>query len=75
MASNVMITLCFLAAVLGVYYLLPAKRRWIWLLLASYAFYMSVSPWMALLLMGSSLWAWFVGLCLEGANEAGGEDR
>ena len=75
MASNVMITLCFLAAVLGVYYLLPAKRRWIWLLLASYAFYMSVNPWMALLLMGSSLWAWFVGLRLERAREAAGEDR
>lgn len=71
MASNVMLALCFFAAVLAVYYLFPAKRRWLWLLFASYVFYMSVNPWMALLLGGSSLWTWFAGLRIEGQQAAG----
>ncbi|MCI8851937.1 MAG: MBOAT family protein [Lachnospiraceae bacterium] len=65
MATNVMLTLCFLAAALAVYYIIPAGKRWAWLLLCSYVFYMSVDPRMALLLGGSSLWTWFAGLGLE----------
>ena len=68
MATNVMLTLCFLAAVLAVYYGIPAGKRWVWLLLCSYVFYMSVNPWMALLLGGSTLWTWLAGLRLEQAE-------
>lgn len=60
-----MLTLCFLAGVLVVYYCLPPGRRWVWLLVTSYVFYMSVDARMALLLGGSTLWAWFAGLRLE----------
>ena len=46
MASNTMLTLLFLAAVLGVYYLAPRRARWGILLAASMIFYMSATPWM-----------------------------
>lgn len=69
MVSNVMLTLCFLGAVLVIYYALPKAYRWICLLAASCVFYASVDPWMLLLIGGSTLWAWFAGLQIEGGKE------
>ena len=43
------------AAAVGLYYLLPRRFRWVWLLLCSYAFYLCASPWMALFLVGTTL--------------------
>lgn len=43
--------LIFFSVVLFVYWVLPAKVRWAWLLLASYYFYMSWNPWLVILLL------------------------
>ncbi|MBI1184812.1 MBOAT family protein [bacterium] len=47
--------LIFLPIVVLVYYLLPARWRWLWLLAASYYFYMSWKAIYALLIIGSTL--------------------
>ncbi len=65
MASNIMLTLLFLAVVLVVYYVLPKGTRWGVLLLASVIFYMSASPWLVLLVGGSALWSWYSGRKIE----------
>ncbi len=75
MATNVIMTLCFLVGVLAVHYCLPPGRRWIWLLFTSYCFYMSVDARMALLLAGSTLWAWFTGLKLYHLSEEPGRGQ
>lgn len=51
--------LCFLPAVLFFYRVLPARFRWILLLLASYFFYMCHAPWTGLLLFGTTFVSWF----------------
>jgi D-alanyl-lipoteichoic acid acyltransferase DltB (MBOAT superfamily) len=45
----------FLPIVVAVYYLLPHKLRWLWLLVASYYFYMSWKAEYALLIIGSTV--------------------
>ena len=68
MASNTMLTLLFLAAVLGVYYLAPRRARWGILLAASMIFYMSATPWMLFLVGASSCWSWYAGKKIEEAQ-------
>ena len=65
MASDIMLTLLFLGAVLAVYYLAPSRIRWWILLAASLGFYASASGWMLLLTGASAWWSWFVGGRIE----------
>ncbi len=65
MASNIMLTLLFLGAVLMVYYLAPSRDRWRLLLTASLIFYASASLKMLLLVVASACWSWFAGKKLE----------
>ncbi len=65
MASNIMLTLLFLGAVLMVYYLAPSRNRWRLLLTASLIFYASASLKMLLLVVASACWSWFAGKKLE----------
>ncbi|WP_020539509.1 MBOAT family O-acyltransferase [Lewinella cohaerens] len=41
--------------VVGIYFLLPKDRRWIWVLLSSYGFYLFWNPWYIVLLWVSTL--------------------
>lgn len=68
MASNIMLTLLFLAVVLVVYYLAPLRARWGILLAASLIFYMSTTPWMLFLVGASALWSWYAGKKIEEAQ-------
>ena len=65
MASNIMLTIAFLAVVLVFYYLVPQRHRWGVLLLASLIFYVSASPWLVLLVGVSALWSWMAGKKIE----------
>ena len=47
------------------YYLIPYKLRWGYLLLVSYGFYMNWNPSYALLLIGITLVSYIVGLSVE----------
>ncbi len=56
--------LCFFPIVTLIYFVIPKKMRYIWLLIASYYFYMSWSPKYVLLLMASTIVTYFGGLVL-----------
>ena len=56
--------LLFFPLVTGIYFLLPVKFRWIWILLASYGFYMFWNPWYILLLIGSTLTDYIAALAI-----------
>lgn len=61
--------LVFLPIVLLVYYLVPQRVRALWLLVASYYFYMSWNPKYALLILFSTILTYITGLLLESTNE------
>ena len=65
--------LVFFPTVLAVYFLVPRKLRWLWLLAASYYFYMSWNPVYVLLLIFSTLVTWLGGLAV--ARLRGEKDR
>ena len=57
--------LLFLPLVVLLYWLLPHKLRWIWLLAASYFFYMYWSPWLVVLLLVTTLVSYGAALGME----------
>lgn len=65
----------FFPVVLAVYFLIPTKGRNIWLLLASYYFYMSWSPKYALLIGFSTIVTYVCGILIEKWREAGNIGR
>ena len=71
MSFNSVGFLIFLPVTVLVNYILPKKIRWVWLLAASYFFYMSWRPEMALLILSVTLVAYFAGLAAGHFNEKG----
>lgn len=57
--------LLFLPLVVLLYWLLPHKLRWIWLLAASYFFYMYWYPWLIVLLLTTTLVSYGAALGME----------
>ncbi len=57
--------LLFFPLIVGLYFLLPVKYRWVLILIASYLFYMFWNPWYALLLAGSTLTDYFAALIIS----------
>ena len=57
--------LLFLPLVMLLYWLLPQKLRWIWLLAASYFFYMYWNPWLVVLLLTTTLVSYGAALGME----------
>lgn len=55
----------FFPIVIAVYYIIPAKIRYVWLLLASYYFYMSWNVKYALLLLGSTVITYIASLLTD----------
>lgn len=60
--------LFFFPVVVFIYLIIPRKLRYLWLLLASYYFYMSWNPKYALLIFFSTLVTWLSGLLIEKSN-------
>lgn len=58
----------FFPIVVLIYFLIPHKIRYIWLLFTSYFFYMCWNPVYALLLLSSTLITYFSALAMEGAE-------
>lgn len=54
--------LVFFPIVLAVYFVMPKKTRYIWLLITSYYFYMSWNPKYALLMLTSTVLTWLTGI-------------
>lgn len=63
--------LIFFPLVVLIYYVIPKKCRYIWLLLASYYFYMCWSPKYAVLIALSTIITYLSGLALDKANTWG----
>ncbi len=61
--------LCFFPIVIAVYFVIPPKIRYIWLLLTSYYFYMSWNPKYAILIAASTLITWASGIFIDKAGE------
>ncbi len=61
--------LLFFPAVCLLYFVFPHKIRWVWLLVASYYFYMSWNPQYALLIAFSTVVTYASGLLIEKANQ------
>ena len=57
--------LFFLPLVVIGYFILRPKYRWAWLLVASYAFYMSWEPIYALLMLGSTVLDYYCAIGME----------
>jgi len=57
--------LLFFPIVVIIYYLLPAKYRWVFLLLSSYFFYMNWKPIYALLIFTSTIITFFCGYLIQ----------
>lgn len=58
----------FFTVVVLMYYILPFRFRWLFLLMASYYFYMASEPVMVLLLMASTLIDYFCGIQIHGSS-------
>ncbi len=57
--------LIFFPVVFLVYYMIPKKVRYIWLLAASYCFYMRWNPWYILLLIGCTMTTYIAARLIE----------
>lgn len=64
MLFNTIEYLLFFIIVFGINYILPKKIRYIWLLAASYYFYMQWNPWYILLIFGTTLITYIPGLLI-----------
>lgn len=60
--------LIFLPLVLIVFWLLPHKFRWAWLLIASYYFYMSWNAWLIFLILGTTLTSYGAAIAIDRAK-------
>lgn len=65
----------FLIAVFLLYYLVPHKYRWAFLLLSSYAFYMNLHLWYGILLFLTTLLTYALALSFEKATSTGQKKR
>lgn len=57
--------LLFFPVVLVIYWILPAKVRWIWLLASSYYFYMSWNAWLVFLILGTTAVSYSAAILIE----------
>lgn len=75
MAFNSMNFLLFMPLVVLIYFALPLKIRYIWLLFASYFFYMCWNPKYIVLLLFATVVSYLCGLLLEGVQKKCTTDR
>lgn len=73
MLFNSLLFLVFFHLVATGFFLLPHKYRWIFLLVASYYFYMNWKPVYALLILTSTVVTWGCGILLENAKSKKGK--
>lgn len=75
MLFNSLEFLIFFPIVVLVYFCVPQKVRWLWLLAASYYFYMSWNPQYALLIAASTVATWLSALVMERVGGARNKRR
>ena len=75
MLFNSMTFAVFLTAVFILYHIVPVRLRWIFLLAASYVFYMNLHVAYGLLLLFTTALTYFLALGLEKAPDRAGKKR
>lgn len=65
MLFNTIDYLLFFIIVFTIYYIIPQKIRYIWLLTASYYFYMQWNPWYILLILGTTIVTYISGILIN----------
>lgn len=70
-----LVFLMFFLIVTTLYFIIPHKFRWIWLLICSYYFYMILNPKYALLIATSTIITYLSGLLIENANQITNEKK
>ena len=75
MLFNSLSFLIFFPIVIGIYFIIPKKIRWVWLLAASYYYYMSWNAKYAGLLALSTVITWLSGLLIGGCNGRSNGER
>ena len=75
MLFNSLHFLLFVPLVVGIYFIIPKKIRWVWLLIASYYYYMSCNAKYAALLGLSTVITWLSGLLIEKCSGTKGGER
>ncbi len=75
MLFNSLRFLLFFPVVVLIYFLIPKKVRWVWLLAASYYYYMCWNAKYALLLAGTTLVSWLSGLLIGGCVGKPNEEK
>lgn len=65
--------LIFFPIVTLLYFLIPYRFRYIWLLIASYYFYMAWNPVYALLMLTSTFITYLSGILIDRSDKLGGE--
>lgn len=75
MVFNSMEFLTFFPIVVCIYYLIPLKYRYIWLLISSYYFYYSCSPKYVMLLLGTTLITYGCGRIISFIEKRGKTNR
>ena len=71
MSFNSLVFLIYLPVVILLYYLLPFKARWAFLLFASYFFYAYSNPWLLLLITSTTLVSYLCALGIEKTTKKG----
>lgn len=67
--------LIFFSIISALYFIIPQKFRWLWLLICSYYFYMSWSYKYTVLLVASTIITYLSGLLIQNANNIRNEKR
>lgn len=73
MVFNSLDFLIFFPIVVCIYFLIPQKMKWIWLLISSYYFYMSWNPQYAVLIATSTIITWLCGRYIGKAEKKVGK--
>ena len=75
MLFNSLHFLLFFPIVIGIYFIIPQKVRWVWLLITSYYYYMAWNAKYAALLAASTLITWLSGLLIDRCDRRPGGEK
>jgi len=70
-----LIFIMFFLIISTIYFIIPNKYRWFWLLICSYLFYMSSDPKYVIFIAASTIIIYFSGLLIENANKISNEKK
>ena len=65
MGLNSVIFLIFVILSVLIYYMIPKKYQWGWLLIVSYIYYLSNAGWALVFIVTTTVTTWYAGLMLE----------